>query len=73
MSTTTLVVLNVILSLLAFAAVGCGALIAYRLGGRPRDDGGRAGWRGPRPISLAQCTAASIATATNSRARYSSE
>ncbi len=73
MSSTTMIVLNVVMSLLAFGAVSAGAGIGYRL--RSVSDGRRAGWRGPvpgRPLAAPrrpQRIAASSAVAANSSAR----
>jgi hypothetical protein len=73
MNTTTMIVLNVAMSLLAFGAVAAGAAIGYRL--RSVSDGHRAGWRGAvlgRTLAAPrrpQRTAASSAVAANSSAR----
>jgi hypothetical protein len=70
MSMTLVVVLNLVLSLLAFGAVGAGVLIARRLHPGPPvppNEGGRARWRGPS--SPRSQIVLSIATATNNSAR----
>ncbi len=73
MSSITMIVLNVVMSLLAFGAVAAGAVIGYRM--RSASDGRRAGWRGPvlgRPLAVPrrpQRIAASSAVAAKSSAR----
>jgi hypothetical protein len=71
--TTTVLVLNMAMSVPAVLVLMVTALFVLRLGPAPAGGEGRAGWRGPlrRPFAgrLRQRTAASIATATNSSAR----
>ncbi len=74
MSTTLVIVLNVMMSLLAFGVVGAGVLIARRLSPELPNEGGHATWRGPgsgrvERLLVVQRSAASTATATNSSAR----
>ncbi len=73
MPMTLVVVLNVVMSLLAFGAVAVGVLIARRLSPGAPNQGGRAHRRGPssrlRPPVRAPQMVLSIATATNSSAR----
>jgi hypothetical protein len=75
--TTTVLILNLAMSLPALAVLGMTALVVLRQPPGSQRWEGRADWRGPlRPrIGARRCqrTAASIATATNSSARYSSE
>jgi hypothetical protein len=67
---TIVIVLNLIMSGVAFSAVGAGWVIARRLRPALPPDAGRADRRGPvRPLGSHYRTAASIATATNSSAR----
>jgi hypothetical protein len=71
--TMTVIILNLAMSLPALVALIAAALLVLRL--CPENPGreGRADWRGPFGRRLdgrrIQCTAASIATATNSSAR----
>jgi hypothetical protein len=71
--TTTVIILNLALSVLIALVLAATALFVLRI--RPATPGeeGRAEWRGPfrRPVADRRCqrTAASIATATNSSAR----
>lgn len=71
--TVTVIMLNLAMSLPAVAVLMATWLIVLRPGPDPRDEEGRADWRGLfRPLlddRLIQRTAASIATATNSSAR----
>ena len=73
MSSTTIILLNVVMSLLAVGIVAAGAAIGFRL--RSVSDGRRAGGRGPvlgRPLvhpRRPQRIAASSAVAVNSSAR----
>jgi hypothetical protein len=75
--TTTILILNLAMSLPALAVVGITLRFVLRPWPGPSNGEGRADWRGPfrgrLAWSPAQRTAASIATATNSSARYSSE
>jgi hypothetical protein len=72
MSSTTMIVLNAVMSLLAFGVVAAGAAIGFSL--RSVSDGRRAVWRGPVLGRLVlpggvQRIAASSAVAVNSKAR----
>lgn len=67
MPTTLMVVLNLIMCVVAFSAVGAGWLIARRLRPALPPDAGRADRRGH--VRPSYRTAASIATAANSSAR----
>jgi hypothetical protein len=74
MSMTLVIAFNIVMSLLAFGAVGAGILISRRLNPgppAPPNEGGRAHGRGlsSRRLRPRQRIAASIATATNSSAR----
>jgi hypothetical protein len=71
--TTTVLILNLAMSLRALAVLGITALVILRQSPGSQGGEGRADWRGPfRPrIAARRCqrTDASIATATNSSAR----
>ena len=75
--TMTVIMLNLAMSLPAALALMATAPSVLRTAPDPSTEVGRADWRGPFGRHLGchrvQRTAASIATATNSSARYSSE
>lgn len=71
--TTTVIMLNVAMSLPAVVVLSTAAVLVLRQGPETHEEEGRADWRGPfgrHPDERRnQRTAASIATATNSSAR----
>jgi len=72
--TTTVIILNLAMSLPALVVLIAAAAVVLRPGPDPPGEEGRADWRGPSGRYLdrrrqIQRTAASIATATNSSAR----